>query len=52
MWQEMFSFLKRSRQDEQGPTPLQNNINLTKDIPEQFDVDNQQFQSVLPQNHL
>ena len=44
---KLFSFLKNSRQDQQGPTPLQNNGKLTSDITDQCNVHNQQFQSVL-----
>ena len=43
---KLFSFLKNSRQDQQGPTPLQNNGKLTSDITDQCNVHNQQFQSV------
>ena len=43
---KLFSFLKNSRQDQQGPTPLQNNGKLTSDITDQCNVPNQQFQSV------
>lgn len=44
---KLFSFLKNLRQDQQGPTPLQNNGKLTSDIKDQYNVHNQQFQSVL-----
>ena len=40
-----FSFLTNSKQDQQGPTPLQNNGKLTTDITDQFNVHNKQFQS-------
>ena len=43
---KLFSFLKNSRQDQQGPTPLQNNGKLTSDITDQCNVHNQQFQAV------
>ena len=43
---KLFSFLKNSRSDQQGPTPLRNNGKLTTDITDQCNVHNEQFQSV------
>ena len=43
---KLFSFLKNSRSDQQGPIPLQNNDKLTTDIKDQCNVHNEQFQSV------
>ena len=40
---QLFCFLKNSRQDQHGPTPLQNNGKLTSDITYQCYVHNQQF---------
>ena len=43
---KLFSFLKRSRQDQQGPSPLLDNGKLTENTTEQRNIHNKQFQSV------
>ena len=43
---KLFSFLKRSRQDQQGPSPLLDDGKLTENTTEQFNIHNKQFQSV------
>ena len=43
---KLFSFLKRSRQDQQGPSPLLDNGKLTENTTEQCNIHNKQFQSV------
>ena len=43
---KLFSILKNYRQDQQGPTPLQNNGKLTSDVTDQCNVHIQQFHSV------
>ena len=47
---KQFSFLKNSRSNQQGPTPLQNKGKLTTDITYQLNVHNEQFQSVFTFN--